>query len=278
MSIDRKFVSGDAGLLVRVRPHQQLAHANHVPDSVYLLLSGWVMRYRILADGRRQITSYYLPGDICGLYWLHGDNAGQPVQAVNEVKAVQLRCADVLAAAQANPAYLDRLTHEVALDASIQAEHHVTLGRRTAAERLAQLFCEIHCRMDAAGLAQGGECSMPFTQMDIADLCGLTAIHVNRVLQELRGAEMIELKARRLKLIDPERLARLAMFDPRYLSGLAGLRLRDGIDIHEESGQSSSTARTLEQQRHHGIDNHRNRIGIGEAGNRSQGSGIDQSA
>lgn len=226
--------------LVRFRQHQQLAHANLVPDSLYLLLRGWVMRYRILADGRRQITSYYLPGDICGLYWLHGDNAGQPVEAANEVEAVQLPCADVLSTAQADPGYLDRLTREVAIGAAVQAEHHVTLGRRTAAERLAQLFCEIHFRMNAVGLSRTGECDMPFTQVDIADISGLTAIHVNRVLQELRGAGMIELKARRLKLIDPDRLARLAMFDPRYLSGLVGPRLRDGIRDYAKSRQTGS--------------------------------------
>ena len=211
------------------KPNQQIAHANLVPDRLYILLSGWVMRYRMLSDGRRQITSYYVPGDVCGLCWLHGDNAGQPAQAVHAVEAMEVPCAEVLASANDDPEVLGRLTREAELFAAIQAEHHVTLGRRTAAERLAQLFCEIFFRMDAVGLSSNGECDMPFTQVDIADITGLTAIHVNRVLQELRGSGMIELKGRRLKLLDYERIARLAMFDPRYLSGVEGPRLRDCI-------------------------------------------------
>lgn len=222
--------SGFESERVRFRQHQQLAHFNQVPLSLFVLEQGWLVRYRLLADGRRQITAYYVPGDICGLSWMKGANAGQPVQAVCDVEAIELRCDEVASAAQASPLYLERLQRECALEAAIQSEHLVTLGRRTAAERLAQLFCEIHCRMDAAGQSINGECALPLTQLDLADVSGLTSIHVNRVLQEMRGAGMIELKGRRLKVLDFERLARLAMFDVRYLAGLALPRLRECIN------------------------------------------------
>jgi CRP-like cAMP-binding protein len=211
---------------VRYGAYQEMVQADHSSKYVYLLQKGWAVRYRLMADGRRQITSLHIPGDVCGLYWLHGNDDGQPLQAIGEVHALKVPCADLLHLAQSRTRYFYGLTAEIQLLSSLLSEHGVTLGRRTAAERLAHVFCELHERMSTAGLANNGEFSMPLTQIDLADLTGLTSIHVNRVLQQMRGAKLIELNSRRLKIVDRDRLNRLAMFDPRYLSGLTKQRLR----------------------------------------------------
>ncbi len=225
--------SNDSGWMspAKYRPNQQIAHTNHAPDYVVVLQHGWAVRYRMMVDGRRQITYFYIPGDVCGLFWLHGNHDGQPVQAVGDVHGVRLSCSSLLGLARSTSRYFDSLTAEIELSTALLSEHGVTLGRRTAAERIAHVFCEMHERMSAAGYVRNGEFPMPMTQTDLADLVGLTAIHVNRVLQELRGAHLIELKARRLKILDPERLKRLAMFDPRYLVGLLKCRLHQAIPV-----------------------------------------------
>jgi CRP-like cAMP-binding protein len=94
------------------------------------------------------------------------------------------------------------------------SEWLVNLGRKTAIERIADLFCELADRIGRLAGDGSGSCEMPLTQADIADTTGLTAVHVNRTLQEMRAAGLIELHSRRLVIIDIERLRRIAHFQP----------------------------------------------------------------
>ncbi|MEL0253719.1 MAG: helix-turn-helix domain-containing protein, partial [Novosphingobium sp.] len=91
------------------------------------------------------------------------------------------------------------------------------LGQRNALERVAHLLCELHARLEAIGLVTDGQCHLPLTQIDIGSATGLTSVHVNRVLQELRRDGVIELTRRRLTIHRPAALGRAAMFDPVYL-------------------------------------------------------------
>ena len=99
----------------------------------------------------------------------------------------------------------------------IQAEWLVNLGRKNAMERLAHLLCEMYCRLSMSGHVSGTSCEMPLTQLDLADLAGLTPVHVNRTLQEMRAMHLIELQSRRLTILDWAAMRRIAWFDPQYL-------------------------------------------------------------
>ena len=100
---------------------------------------------------------------------------------------------------------------------AIQREWAVNLGQRTAREHLAHLFCETFVRLRAVGLAEGSRCEMPLTQCDLGEATGMTSVHVNRTLQELRRDGLIVLHHRILTIPDFDALAEVAMFDPGYL-------------------------------------------------------------
>jgi CRP-like cAMP-binding protein len=100
---------------------------------------------------------------------------------------------------------------------AIQREWTLNLGQRTAYERLGHLLVELYVRLRAVGRAEEGRCDFPLTQTDLAEASGLTAVHVNRTLQELRGDGLIELERRQLHILDMQRLMDSASFNPNYL-------------------------------------------------------------
>lgn len=199
------------------RAGQYLIHAGKRPNELYHLEKGWALQFRYLPDGRRHIIDYFIPGDWCDIAVLQ---AGEPVDAVRAVTdyAVIVCGADRVRSAIGRDCRLAaQFQSMLSRRLRMQTERALSLGRKTATERIAHLLCEIFARMRAAGRTEGSECPMPLTQTDLADLTGLTPIHVNRVLQQLRAAEMICLAGKRLTVTSPERLQRLAMFSDDYL-------------------------------------------------------------
>lgn len=181
------------------RPHQYLARESELPEVIYRIDEGWACRFRLLADGRRQITELVLPGDYCEPQWLLGRRPVQPVVALTNVRATRL---PLSLAGERNQDHQRKVWLSLATLVERQADWLVTLGRRTALERIAHLLCTIYERMHQSGLTYGQQCAMPLTQMDIADITGLTPVHVNRTLQTMRSVELIELQSRWLRIPD----------------------------------------------------------------------------
>lgn len=200
-----------------VRAHQSLAREGETQHHVHLITEGWACRYKLLPDGRRQITALFLPGDYCELGWTCESAASQHVVTLTNVRSIRLPCRDLRQRAVADPDVHDFLWHDARASADMQTEWIVNLGRKSALEKLSHLFCEIHCRLRAAKLTCGDQCAMPLTQLDLADITGLTPVHVNRTLQEMRALELIELRSRWLRIPDIRRLRQIALFDDRYL-------------------------------------------------------------
>ncbi|MGH1570373.1 Crp/Fnr family transcriptional regulator [Methylobacterium sp. P31] len=132
---------------------------------------------------------------------------------VTQIPACSFR--DLMAS---SPALEEAFHREALATAAIQWEWAVSLGCRTGIERLAHLFCELHARLAAIGLADGDSCPMPITQSDLGDAMGQTSVHINRTLQELRRNRLIALKSRRLTILNRRQLEELAQFRPAYLS------------------------------------------------------------
>jgi CRP-like cAMP-binding protein len=103
------------------------------------------------------------------------------------------------------------------VEAAISREWETNLGRRPAFERMAHLFCELYLRLQAVGLADDYRCQMPITQTDLADALGLTSVHVNRVLKELRAQTLITLRNSTLVIQAWDELRQAAEFNPTYL-------------------------------------------------------------
>jgi CRP-like cAMP-binding protein len=194
------------------RPHQYLAREGEAQEEIYRIEEGWACRFRLLSDGRRQITSLFLPGDYCEPQWVLGCRPCQPIVALTAVRATRLPrpATGVDRGDQQRRLWLD-----LAVGLDRQADWLVSLGRRTAAERIAHLLCEIYERLDHHGLTYGQQCAMPLTQLDMADLTGLTSVHVNRTLQSMRAAGLVDLQSRWLRIPDLEALRAAASISPR---------------------------------------------------------------
>lgn len=200
-----------------VEPRADIVEEGEAPRGVNVVMSGWACRYRQFEDGRRQIISILLPGDCCDPHIFLLDRRDHAIGALTPVAIARISGTAMIEMKSRNPA-LDLAFHrEEMASAAIQREWTVSLGRRSGVERLAHLFCELHARLAAVGLADGTSCPMPLTQPDLADALGQTTVHINRTLQDVRAARLLSLKSRRLTLLDPEGLRRLAKFDPSYL-------------------------------------------------------------
>jgi len=196
---------------IQFRPHQYLAREADRPELVYRIEEGWACRFRLLNDGRRQITALFLPGDYCEPQWVLGHRPAQPIVALTNVRASCIPCASI-----GNRPFDQqrRLWSALAHALDRQSDWLVTLGRRTALERIAHLLCDIFERLSRSGLTYGQQCAMPLTQMDMADLTGLTPVHVNRTLQSMRSAALIELQSRWLRIPDLSALRQAACLAP----------------------------------------------------------------
>lgn len=193
--------------LEHFRRHQHLARPGDLPSRIWHLEEGWAARYRMLSGARRQITGLFLPGDYCEPQWLLGEGARHAIVALTTLRARALpldapggRNATAHAMMAATLRTLDR-----------QAEWIASLGRQNAVERLCTLLGDLLERLRATGRVCDGRWRLPLTQVDIADVVGLTPVHVNRVLRMLRAQGVIELDGGWLRVRDAERLRRLAL-------------------------------------------------------------------
>jgi len=118
---------------------------------------------------------------------------------------------------QARPRVAQALLWHQLVEASVQREWLLNVGQRSAIERLAHLFVELYLRSSGVGMARGHAIDFPLTQNDLAEATGITAVHINRTLKELRRLELIELGRKRLEILDLNGLKRLAMFNENYL-------------------------------------------------------------
>lgn len=208
----------DALQTVRYVPaHADLAQEGDDPRVTYVILDGWAARCRYLSDGRRQITSLVLPGDCCDPHVSLFARRDHTITALTPIAVASIPGPTFQELVRRSSALERGFFFETMVAAAVQREVAVSLGRRSGIERLAHLLCEVHARLGAVGLGEETSCPMPMNQGDLADALGQTPVHVNRMLQELRGSGLITLRRRQLTIHDPSRLVDLAHFDPAYL-------------------------------------------------------------
>lgn len=195
-----------------VRQHSYLARPSEELGALFLVIDGWIARYRLLNDGRRQIIALHLPGDLCDIGWMGSASSNEHYIAVVSARTARIPIESVWHALFCSRAAGRLFWEEIRQQNGRQAEWVVNLGRKSAMERIAYLFCELTARIGRVSEDGPSGRHMPLTQMDIADITGLTPVHVNRILQEMRAADLIELRAKRLKIFDFAKLCRLALY------------------------------------------------------------------
>lgn len=178
----------------------------------FMIVEGWAHVSRMLPDGRTQITCVLLPGDMHDLDIFSEARPRYSIGAITPLAVIDLSRDRLKFLVNQSPAIAKALWRNSLAASGRQQEWIATLGQRTALERLAYMFCELHDRLKAAGQAQGEQFAFPLTQSDLADMTGLTPIHVNRTLQVLRSRSLVHLSQRLLTIPDLPELQRIAMF------------------------------------------------------------------
>jgi CRP-like cAMP-binding protein len=182
-----------------------------------LVLSGWAQRYKILSEGKRQIMSFHIPGDLPDLHSLHLHVMDHSLATLTTCRLAFIPHESLRELATRFPGLGAALWRDTLVDAAIFREWMTGIGRRTAHGRIAHVFCEMYLKLEAVGLAKDHRCEWPITQIDIGDTLGLSNVHVNRVLQDLRSQGLITLRGSTLAIEDWAGLAKLGEFDPAYL-------------------------------------------------------------
>jgi CRP-like cAMP-binding protein len=182
-----------------------------------LLLDGLMCRYKDLRDGQRQVTELHVAGDFADLHSFTLKRLDHNIMALTQCR-VAIVPHDRLKRLTEEQPHLTRLYwFTTNLDAAIHREWEVSLGRRNALSRIAHLFCELQTRLSLVGLADDTGYDLRLTQTDLAECTGLTSVHVNRILRELREQHIVEFRSGRVRLNDLPQLKRIAEFDPEFL-------------------------------------------------------------
>ena len=218
LSAEEKAAVLDLPVTVRqMRADHDIVRERDRPTQSCLVLDGWLCRYKILESGARQIFSFHIGGDIPDLQSLHlrtmDHNLGTLVQST--VAFIQHESVKNLA--KDFPHICNVLWRDTLIDAAIFREWMVGMGRRDAPSRIAHVLCELFIKLQAVGLTKDHSCHFPITQSVIGDALGLSTVHVNRSLMELRGKGLIKLEKQVLTILKWEELREEGGFDPLYL-------------------------------------------------------------
>jgi CRP-like cAMP-binding protein len=186
-------------------------------DVSTLLLTGWMARTKDLRGGQRQIVELHVAGDFADLHSFTLKRLEHDILTLTPC-TVAVVPHDKLREITERYPHLTRVYWFLTnLDAAIHRERMVSLGQRSALSRMAHLFCELFARLQIVGLTSGEGYDFPLTQAELGEYLGLTSVHVNRTLQELRRRNLIHLENRRLTILDAPALRTVAEFDPAYL-------------------------------------------------------------
>ena len=215
---DRSLIDRRAERNVReLGPRRDLVREGERPRAICLILDGWACRYKQFADGRRQIVGFHIPGDLCDPSHVVAAAMDHSIAAVTRLRYAEIGLAEFEAAVDQSPSLARALRWSELVNAAVAREWVANVGQRSAYERIAHLFCEMFLRLRAAGLTNGTDCAFPLTQTDVASATGLTAVHVNRTLQEMRRDGLLEFSFRRLVVPDLDALKRVGTFTANYL-------------------------------------------------------------
>ena len=226
LSAMRRFRSGGR----RIKAGQDIFSAAAPCEAIYNLTEGWAFRYALLEDGRRQILDFVLPGAVLGFHPAKGARATYGAQALTDVSVCVIRHPDLAALSREVPQIGFRLAWLISRDRSLAYDHLASIGRQSAHQRVAHLLLELFVRYRAQWPGQRiEEMHLPLTQEHIGDALGLTSVHVNRVLRDLRKDGIVEFHYRRLNILDPDKLIEVAETDPHLMQNWTSLPALDDV-------------------------------------------------
>ena len=196
---------------------REIVHEGQKNQAAYILASGWVCSYKLLPGGTRQIVDFQIPGDFLGLRSVLFRTADHSIEPVTKIEASEVSAAELLDAFNTTPRLAAAVLWAASRDEAMVVEHLVGIGRRDARERTAHFLLELGARLKLVGLATNEGYACPLSQYMLADALGLSPVHVNRVLRELRELGLVTFQQGKVTFGDFDGLVTLADFDKHYL-------------------------------------------------------------
>lgn len=186
-------------------------------DECHVILSGLAARYKILENGERQIMAFLVPGDLCDAEVFILEEMDHSVMALSDTRCAIVPAKEMRELLREVSCLAEALWWGTMTDLAVLRERIVDHGRRNARERVAHLLYEVLVRYRVVGATHDEAFTFPVTQEELADATGMTPVHLNRTLQQLRAEGLIEFKNKMLKVTNPEGLKDAALFNPNYL-------------------------------------------------------------
>lgn len=196
---------------------QDLIREGDPPGPMFVVLEGWVCRYKILPSGTRQIMAFLMPGDACDLHIKLLEEMDHGIQAITTATVATVARDQMQTMMRGHPNIAEAMYTAQLIDGGIMRAWIVSMGRRSSTERVAHLICELYLRARNIGLSADDAFALPLSQLVLADALGMTAVHINRVLKELRLSGAMALKRGSVTILDPKKLVNIAGFDENYL-------------------------------------------------------------
>ena len=203
--------------------YQDIVREGDRPGRSFAIISGIASTYKTTRAGKRQVMSYHVAGDVPDFQSLHLQTLDISIATVSPCRVGFVQHDAVRALLRAQPRLGEVFWRATLIDAAIVREWTLNTGRRDAYARMAHLFCELITRLGTVGLAPDFSCDLPMTQPELADALGITPVHVNRTIRDLKAAGLVSLRSRHLFVHDWDGLVAAGEFDPTYLH----LRVQD---------------------------------------------------
>jgi len=200
------------------KPRSDIVSAGSRPTHSSLIVEGFAARYKLLADGSRQITALHVAGDFVDLHAFLLKTMDHGIVALSTCTIAFAEHSDLKAITEKQPHLARLLWLDTLIDGAIHREWIVAMGRRSKKSHLAQLICELFVRLQGVGRTEGWSFHLPLSQSELADVLGLSVVHMNRVIQSLRREKLVAWVNQTITILDWERLQEVAEFDPTYLS------------------------------------------------------------
>jgi CRP-like cAMP-binding protein len=200
-----------------VSADQIVIRAGEELSNSLLLIDGWLARSKDLAGGERQVMQLHVAGDFADLHSFTLKRLDHDVATLADCNIAVVPHERLRVITSEHPRLARVFWFSTNMDAAIQRELALSLGQRSAMARMAHLFCELYARLSIVGKTSRDGYEFPLTQRELSECLGLTVVHANRTLQELRRRGLVDLENRRLTIRDRRGLEGLAEFDPAYL-------------------------------------------------------------
>ena len=227
---ERQLLDNAAVSTRSVQAHTELLREGECTDTFHIVSQGWACRYKTTRDGARQIVALLIPGNAANLDSLLCGRQNYGVRALTAMNVLTISHKSLMALVDEHAGIAKSFAWLAFAENAILRQWALCLGQHSAKQRLAHLLCEIAVRL-------GGDWEdrfdMPLTQEQIGDALGLTAVHVNRTIRQLRSEGLIEVGGRAVTIVDFDALSRIGDFDAAYLHDDHDLRRSDGLKTFE---------------------------------------------